>query len=321
MKNIPSFITIATTLIIIIGVLINYYNGKAKERLEESVYNGLKEALDEDLNQRRSKILQIIGAESSPNRKVKQVTTTAYNEETKRIEEKTYTFKDSIDLQTADKLGEQLFLSKKYPIQPDLLLGLLNSKLNVNIPIGILYWDGKQPHYSHNDSIGYMQADYRAEIDSIDLSYQLKVKAWANYGIGTFLSSWKPEEYTIVVILIITLLFISAKEMLVIWNNRKQEKRQDIKNFIKINHQTGCTIIDKTSYNLPPLDLQLLNLFLENPNRFLTKEEIKKELWDKHSISDNTLYVHIATVKNILSFHNYTIENSRNQGYQLKQKI
>lgn len=98
----------------------------------------------------------------------------------------------------------------------------------------------------------------------------------------------------------------------------KKEKRKSLKEEIKTNLAAGTVTIAKNSYSLPPLEIRLLDLFLNHPYRILNKEEIKRQIWESESVTDNTLYVHITKIKNLLQPHSYTITNIRNCGYRFE---
>lgn len=70
---------------------------------------------------------------------------------------------------------------------------------------------------------------------------------------------------------------------------------------------------------LTPMQEQLMNMFLESPNRTLSKEEICSALWPKKDNPDDTLYTFISRMKSSLARQSssYRIENKRGREYFL----
>ena len=74
-----------------------------------------------------------------------------------------------------------------------------------------------------------------------------------------------------------------------------------------------------TDLTLTPMQEQLMNMFLESPNRTLSKEEICSALWPKKDNPDDTLYTFISRMKSSLARQSssYRIENKRGREYFL----
>ncbi|MFD2114267.1 winged helix-turn-helix domain-containing protein [Paenibacillus yanchengensis] len=66
----------------------------------------------------------------------------------------------------------------------------------------------------------------------------------------------------------------------------------DIDNFILRN--------DGKSFPVTPVECRLLETFMQNPDRILTKREIYKQVWNHENFDANNLSVFISRIRNIL---------------------
>lgn len=318
MKIAPYILSIGITLIAIGIILMDTDYHYAKTNLNKALLHALQECVDKDLAER---MLPISASSSGfkANRKVKTAEITTYNEATQQAETDTIVFRDSIDQNIYENLTKQYVLAKLNPIRPDTLLKLFKQELKerhgVDMAAGITYWDGKQAHYSGNDSATYAQPSYCVRIDSLDIYYQLWVEARTNCGIGTIMRFGSPMGYIALIALAAGLLTAG----LTLFLQRNKKKGKNLKEEIKTDLAAGTVTIAENSYSLPPLEIRLLDLFLNHPYRVLNKEEIKRQIWESESVTDNTLYVHITKIKNLLQPHSYTITNIRNCGYRLER--
>ena len=73
-----------------------------------------------------------------------------------------------------------------------------------------------------------------------------------------------------------------------------------------------------SSLALTPMQEQLLQLFLESPERTLSKDRICSALWPKKDNPDDTFYTFISRMKSALAKQStLKIENKRGGGYVL----
>ncbi|SFL07529.1 DNA-binding response regulator, OmpR family, contains REC and winged-helix (wHTH) domain [Paenibacillus sp. 1_12] len=66
----------------------------------------------------------------------------------------------------------------------------------------------------------------------------------------------------------------------------------DIDNFLFRN--------DGKLFSVTPVECRLLEMFMQNPDRVLTKREIYKQVWNHENFDDNNLSVFISRLRNIL---------------------
>lgn len=76
-----------------------------------------------------------------------------------------------------------------------------------------------------------------------------------------------------------------------------------------------CTV-DGSQVKLPRKEFELLALFLENPGRIFTREEILDRIWPQHSIIiDRSIDVHITRLRGKISPYGKNIVNRSGYGY------
>lgn len=66
----------------------------------------------------------------------------------------------------------------------------------------------------------------------------------------------------------------------------------DIDNYVLRN--------DGKSFSVTPVECRLLEFFMQNPDRVLTKREIYKQVWNHENFDDNNLSVYISKLRSIL---------------------
>ncbi|WP_429371565.1 winged helix-turn-helix domain-containing protein [Paenibacillus sp. DS2015] len=51
---------------------------------------------------------------------------------------------------------------------------------------------------------------------------------------------------------------------------------------------------------MTPVECQIMEMFMQNPDRVLTKREIYKQVWNHENFDDNNLSVFISRLRSIL---------------------
>ena len=85
------------------------------------------------------------------------------------------------------------------------------------------------------------------------------------------------------------------------YNSQENEENKNIliHNNLKIDILNYKAYKDDVEINLRPKEFEMLKLFLSNPNRVFTKEQIFQNVWNNDFISDdNTIMVHIKRLRN-----------------------
>ena len=76
-----------------------------------------------------------------------------------------------------------------------------------------------------------------------------------------------------------------------------------------------CTV-DGTPLRLPRKEFELLALFLENPGRIFTREELFDRVWPEHSVVvDRSIDVHITRLRGKIAPYGKNIVNRSGYGY------
>ena len=76
-----------------------------------------------------------------------------------------------------------------------------------------------------------------------------------------------------------------------------------------------CTV-DGNTVRLPKKEFELLALFLENPGRIFTREELLDRIWPQHSvIADRSIDVHITRLRGKIAPYGKNIVNRSGYGY------
>lgn len=85
---------------------------------------------------------------------------------------------------------------------------------------------------------------------------------------------------------------------------------------INCNRATLLCTVDGSPVKLPRKEFELLALFLENPGRIFTREEILDRIWPQHSvIIDRSIDVHITRLRSKIAPYGKNIVNRSGYGY------
>lgn len=85
---------------------------------------------------------------------------------------------------------------------------------------------------------------------------------------------------------------------------------------INCDRETLICTVDGTTVRLPKKEFELLALFLENPGRIFTREELLDRIWPQHSvIADRSIDVHITRLRGKIAPYGKNIVNRSGYGY------
>ncbi len=85
---------------------------------------------------------------------------------------------------------------------------------------------------------------------------------------------------------------------------------------INCDRETLICTVDGTTVRLPKKEFELLALFLENPGRIFTREELLNRIWPQHSvIADRSIDVHITRLRSKIAPYGKNIVNRSGYGY------
>lgn len=99
-------------------------------------------------------------------------------------------FKDSIDVEVADRLTNQYLLANENPLIPDSFNTNFKKRLSqfsISGETGIVYRFQNQSCYSDKDSVSVLSAAYKTHYISLDVSNTVLVQAWVNWDFVTLI--------------------------------------------------------------------------------------------------------------------------------------
>lgn len=315
MKKTTDILTFSLIIIGWISIVLLLYllfqNGK--ENIQMQMEPTLREAINIDYYKRLNKKLVV---HRPLGRKIKgsRIKTEKGTE--------TIIFKDSLDEYIAEQLINQYVLAKCYPINPDKFNNIFSSIIKNNKiakKTGIIYCFNGRKQYSNGDSIS-PQSAILTHPQIIDVKETVSVQAWVDCSWITIFQNTTLKALCSTISYSIVLLLVSI--LLYVYKDRKE----DIIEYGE-NIEIGDLLLQKDMQRIYikgemcPIrraDFKLLLLFVQAPNHFLTREDIKNAFWPKEDNSDNKIYSHISTLKSSLKdFPKYQIIRETGRGYRL----
>ncbi|WP_455673167.1 winged helix-turn-helix domain-containing protein [Phocaeicola sp.] len=305
-----SFITLGW----IVFILLCYFSFKEeKENILATMKENLHETVSIDYQERLNKVL--VGYRPL-GRKLKGVQIECES----GIE--TIFFKDSTYESLATRLANQYVMAKVIPVNPDEFNEIFKKEWEKNggsaTKTGIIYCHNKKKIFSGNDSISFQSA-LVTPIQTIDAKKTIGVQAWAIIHWIEIVKHTTQKVLWSIIAYFIVLLWISLSFLV------KQQKKdvptsQDYIQLGKMILKLESTklYIDNQSCPIAPIDFNLLVLFVNAPDYFLTKEDIKNAFWPTDDKPDNKIHNHISTLKSSLKgFPEYQIMTEQKKGYRL----
>lgn len=87
---------------------------------------------------------------------------------------------------------------------------------------------------------------------------------------------------------------------------------------LKIHQDRNEIDLDGRVQHLTVIEFNLLNIFLNNPNQKISREEILETVWSDAKVTERTVDVHVSSLRRKLSGFNHTIKCLYGAGYILK---
>lgn len=296
-------------------LIINFQQGKYNIRLKTT--QAIQESITKDyykrLFQNNVYIAKPLG------RKIKGAKITI-GENIKNI-----IFKDSTDEQIAHQLVDQYMFAQFTPIIPNDFNTIFKEELKKNGitgKVGIIYRHNGIPQYSDNDSI-LPQSALRTHIKMVDIKNTVSVQGWVDYNWKTLL------KHTDAINLWIILGCYTASLIVVLF---KKKRIKDIEKptlqgdnltycevgKIKLDLEKRLLYINKAECPITNMDFDLLRMFMEAPNHYLAREDIKEAFWPKEDSADNKINSHITSLRSkIKDLKEYSIKRIKGKGYCL----
>lgn len=87
---------------------------------------------------------------------------------------------------------------------------------------------------------------------------------------------------------------------------------------MKLNSDSHEFEIDGKVTSLTEIEFELLRMFLTNPNKKITREEILHTIWQDVKVTERTVDVHVSMLRRKLKNFNHTIKSIYGSGYILR---
>lgn len=85
---------------------------------------------------------------------------------------------------------------------------------------------------------------------------------------------------------------------------------------VSCDRQSLVCTVDGKALKLPKKEFEILALFLENPGRIFTREEVMKKVWDDNVVVyDRSIDVHITRIRNKIAPYGKNIISRSGYGY------
>lgn len=211
----------AVTTTVLYTVYIAFHN--STERVNTQIDHAFKSAITEDYNERLSYIsyyhpeptnwdIKMYTIAPSLHQKVKSYTIRTRQGKT------IYTFKDSLDEQTAKRMLNQYILSQLKPIKPDELNATFRKILSdhdITGRTGTIYYNKSISQHSDQSS-AIPRTAYNTPRYIVDITQNIKVQAWVNYDFKTILRHIDNTLFWLIgqlMILIFILIFLKRKRI------------------------------------------------------------------------------------------------------------
>lgn len=224
-----------------------------------------------------------------------------------------YTFKDSLDEETAKTLLNQYILSQLKPLKADELNAAFQSALadrDITGKSGVVCYDRQTPQYSGNDSLIPPSACHTPRY-TLDIAQNLRVQGWADYDAKTLL------RYTDNTLCWVAVQFVLLTALL-LYRKKKRSGGESLPHEMRIDLEKQELFIDGTLCSIRKLDLQLLHILFEKAGTCVDREEIKQTFWPTDENANEKIDAHIKAIRRVLKdFPAYRLVTVRGKGYYL----
>lgn len=306
----------AVTITVLYTVYIAFHN--SAERVNTQIDHAFKSAITEDYNERLTYIsyyhpeptnwdIKMYTIAPSLHQKVKSYTIRTRQGKT------IYTFKDSLDEQTAKRMLNQYILSQLKPIKPDELNATFRKILSdhgITGRTGTIYYNKSISQHSDQSS-AIPRTAYNTPRYIVDITQNIKVQAWVNYDFKTILRHIDNTLFWLIgqlMILIFILIFL-----------KKEKDTQTLLTRMNIDMEEQELYIGNKKCNIQKLDLTLLNMLYEKAGTCVSREEIKKSFWPTDDNANEKIDAHIKSIRKVLKeFQEYKLITVRGKGYYLR---
>lgn len=299
-----------------ITLIINFRQGK--HNIRSKMTQALQESITIDYHKRLFQ--NNIYIPKPLGRKIKGINKIAVGENSENI-----LFKDSIDEQIAYQLVDQYMFAQFTPIIPNDFNVIFKEKLkdkSITGKTGIIYRHNGIPQYSDNDSVSAHSA-LRTHIKMLDIKNTVSVQGWVNYSWNTLLKHTDTKNLWIILagyIAFLTVGLLKKKKTRIVESPIVKEENLEYREIgkIKLDLKERLLYINGTNCPITSMDFDLLRMFLEAPDHYLSREDIKQAFWPKEDSADDKINSHITSLRSkIKDLEEYSIQRIKGKGYCL----
>lgn len=306
----------AATFAILYTVYIAFHN--SAERVKIQIDHAFKSAVTEDYNERLAYIsyyhpkptnwdIKMYAIAPGLHQKVKSYTIRTKQGKT------IYTFKDSLDEQTAKRMLNQYILSQLKPINPDELNATFRKILSgyaITGKTGTIYCNKSIVQHSSRCS-PIPSTAYNTPRYIVDITQNITVQAWANYDFKTILRHIDSTSFWLIG------QFMIFAFILILYKKKKDNPK--IPTLMVIDMEKQELHVGDKKCNIQKLDLTLLNMLYEKAGTCVSREEIKKNFWPTDDNANEKIDAHIKSIRKVLKeFQEYKLITVRGKGYYLR---
>lgn len=232
-----------------------------------------------------------------------------------------FEFRDSIEIYKAIQLTNQYVLIQSNPLNPHDFNAVFKEELDKNrikAKTGVIYYHNNTAHSSEEDLTSFSNAILSDKV-FIDARETAAVQVWANCSFITYLAHTSPWLY----ILFCSTLAIGNFGIIYLMKRKKNISPIKANKDIHVDTEKKEIFISEEKLRTTPMTYSILKLLIENPDTYVHRCIIEKELWENPEKEDanvvgNRINQNISTLRNDLKpFPQYQIIYERGKGYKL----
>lgn len=228
-----------------------------------------------------------------------------------------------LPLENKLRLLNESYLLYKHPINPDTLNLAFQNILRghgYQFKTGICYTEAvkKKTVYSGTDTAFFIST-YPLKEFKTGIFNEIAVQAYVKVPFTVILEKGGFRFY----IPVIFWVFLLSSYVIYVFKATKRKRtmqntKEELIDLLILDKKKSCLHYKNQLIKLTPSQTQLVGLFLEKPDYFLTKEEIINELWQGLDNPNNRLSQTIKRLREVLSsVKEIEIENVRGIGFRI----
>ncbi|MBQ3190748.1 MAG: winged helix-turn-helix transcriptional regulator [Bacteroides sp] len=299
-----------------------------KKYISSQVNHALLQSIDIDYQERHYKELKY-SAGRPLGHKMKSV----------RIQGKdsieTIIFNDSLEEHVVKQLTNQYILSKINPIKPSNFNNIFKKELKelgITGKTGIIYFQENEAISSETD-FSSIKDTVQTERVILDIKGTISILGWVSYDLSTYLKQATPMMYiafflilVLIIYFVFTIFHLSRNKFIShvssISTIKKEKNENGIICPLHIDSEKMQVFIGNHILKTTPTTYTIFCLLAENPNTFVSRQNITDALWENTDAEDYSIKNRVdQNIHNLRSelkaFPEYQIISGRNKGFKL----